>query len=184
MYAVIRTGGKQYKVAKNDVIKIEKVAGAAGATVSFDDVLMVGDGGNTTVGTPQVDGASVTAVVLEQGRDDKIIVFKKKRRHNYRRTRGHQQPITVLRVTDIAVGTKKAAPARRARKKAADEPESAPAATTAGQAETTAATEAKAPEPNATKPARKPRSRAKKTEDTDATPKADAAPEHGDGDTK
>ena len=101
MYAVIRTGGKQYRVAKNDVIKVEKLAGAAGATVKFDEVLMVGDGAKAMIGTPLVKGATVTATVLEQGKGEKIVVFKKKRRKNYRRKIGHRQLETVLRIAEI-----------------------------------------------------------------------------------
>ena len=93
MFAVIRTGGKQYKVAPNDVITVEKLAVEAGQSIELDDVLLVGDG---------VEGpASVTATVLEQKRADKVIVFKKKRRHNYRRKNGHRQYQTVLRITGI-----------------------------------------------------------------------------------
>lgn len=101
MYAVIRTGGKQYKVAKNDVLTIEKLEAAEGATVSFDEVLLVSDGATNTIGKPTVAGAKVTATVLEQGRGDKVIVFKKRRRHNYRRKRGHRQSETVVRIADI-----------------------------------------------------------------------------------
>jgi large subunit ribosomal protein L21 len=106
MYAVIRTGGKQYRVAAGQVIKIERLDGEVGATVAFDQVLMVGadqDGGEPRIGAPLVDGALVTAEVLEQGKGPKIIVFKKKRRKNYRRRRGHRQLQTVLRIRDIAV---------------------------------------------------------------------------------
>eukprot|EP01012_Entosiphon_sulcatum_P030442 TRINITY_DN3752_c0_g1_i1.p1 TRINITY_DN3752_c0_g1~~TRINITY_DN3752_c0_g1_i1.p1 ORF type:complete len:106 (+),score=31.96 TRINITY_DN3752_c0_g1_i1:65-382(+) len=101
MFAVIRTGGKQYKVANGDVIRVEKLAGEAGASITLDDVLMVSYGGNTTVGTPTVAGATVVAEVVAQDRNDKIIVFKKKRRQNYRRKNGHRQEVTVLRVTGI-----------------------------------------------------------------------------------
>ena len=98
MFAVIETGGKQYKVAKNDVILVEKLAAQAGENVNLDRVLMVGD----KVGAPLVAGASVTATVVDQIRGDKVIVFKKKRRQNYRRKKGHRQYLTVLRITDIA----------------------------------------------------------------------------------
>ena len=98
MFAVIKTGGKQYKVAANDVIRVEKLAGEAGETVTLDQVLMVGD----KIGAPTVAGASVTATVVEQTRADKVIIFKKKRRQNYRRKKGHRQELTVLRITDIA----------------------------------------------------------------------------------
>lgn len=121
MFAVIKTGGKQYKVAKDDVIKVERLAGEAGDTLKLDQVLAVaGDDGALTVGAPVVEGATVSATVLEQARADKIVVFKKKRRQNYRRKAGHKQDITVLRITDIAAkGAKKAAPKKAAAKKAA-----------------------------------------------------------------
>jgi large subunit ribosomal protein L21 len=104
MFAVIRTGGKQYKVAPNDVITVEKLAGEAGATIELGEVLMVGDGAEITAGTPLVSGAMVSAELVEQRRADKIIVFKKKRRHNYRRKNGHRQYQTVLRITEIRPG--------------------------------------------------------------------------------
>jgi large subunit ribosomal protein L21 len=105
MYAVIRTGGKQYRVASGQVIKIERLDGAVGDTVAFDQVLMIGDqaDGEPKIGAPLVEGARVTAEVLEQGKGAKVIVFKKKRRKNYRRKRGHRQLQTVLRIRDIAV---------------------------------------------------------------------------------
>ncbi len=101
MYAVIRSGGKQYRVAKDDVISVEKLAGEPGSTVKLDDVLMVGEGADATTGTPLVAGAAVSATVVEQKRGEKIIIFKKKRRHNYRRKNGHRQAITVLRIDAI-----------------------------------------------------------------------------------
>lgn len=102
MFAVIKTGGKQYKVAKNDIIEVEKLEAEAGSTLQIDQVLAVGDDAGMTVGAPLVDGAKVTAEVLKQARGDKIIIFKKKRRQNYRRKNGHRQLLTVLRITDIA----------------------------------------------------------------------------------
>ena len=101
MYAVIRTGGKQYRVAKDDVVFVEKLEGEAGASVTLDDVLAVGEGKDIKTGTPRLSGAKVTATVLEQKLDDKVLIFKKKRRHNYRRKNGHRQPLTVLRITEI-----------------------------------------------------------------------------------
>jgi len=118
MYAVIKTGGKQYKVAKNDVILVEKLPGEAGAIVELDTVLMVGDDKGQTVGSPLVAGARVAATVLEQTRGEKIIVFKKKRRKNYRRTAGHRQDLTALRITDIVTGGRKKAAATEAAPKA------------------------------------------------------------------
>ncbi|MFO1075481.1 MAG: 50S ribosomal protein L21 [Geminicoccaceae bacterium] len=102
MYAVIKTGGKQYRVAKNDVIKIERLDGDVGAEITFPEVLMVG-GDNPVVGAPIVAGASVTGTVLEQAKGDKVLIFKKRRRKNYRRRNGHRQLLTVVRIADIAV---------------------------------------------------------------------------------
>jgi large subunit ribosomal protein L21 len=104
MFAIIRTGGKQYKVAPDDVIAVEKLAGEPGSTIELAEVLMVGEGDNVSTGTPLVSGASVSATLVEQRRADKIIVFKKKRRHNYRRKNGHRQYQTVLRITEIRAG--------------------------------------------------------------------------------
>lgn len=101
MFAVLRTGGKQYRVRKNDVIKVERLDGEPGAAIELDQVLMLDDGKGPTIGSPLVDGARVSATVLDQTRADKIIVFKKKRRKNYRRKHGHRQRQTVLRITDI-----------------------------------------------------------------------------------
>ena len=97
MIAVIQTGGKQYKVAKDDVIRVEKLAGEAGSEIILDQVLMVGD----QIGAPVVAGATVTATVVAQARGPKIIIFKKRRRQNSRRKNGHRQCVTVLRVAGI-----------------------------------------------------------------------------------
>lgn len=94
-FAIFQTGGKQYRVQSGDIIKVEKIN--ADGTVEFDQVLMVGD----KVGAPYVSGAKVVAEIVEQKRADKVLVFKKKRRQNYRRTKGHRQHITVLKITDI-----------------------------------------------------------------------------------
>ena len=102
MYAIILTGGKQYKVAKGDVIEVEKLAGEAGAEVTFDQVLAVaGEDGKLNVGTPRVEGASVSGKVTDQFRAKKIVVFKMKRRKGYRRTHGHRQSMTRIEITDI-----------------------------------------------------------------------------------
>ena len=121
MYAVIRTGGKQYRVAKNDVISVERLAGAPGEIIELNDVLMLGDGGDVTVGAPLVSGACVGASVLAQSRGDKVVVFKKKRRHNYRRKNGHRQDLTVLRITEILTDGRKPSKAAAAPAPAADE---------------------------------------------------------------
>jgi len=102
MYAIILTGSKQYKVAKGDVIEVEKIAGEAGTEVTFDQVLAVaGDDGKLNVGTPRVEGASVAGKVLDQFRAKKIVVFKMKRRKGYRRTHGHRQSLTRVEIGDI-----------------------------------------------------------------------------------
>jgi large subunit ribosomal protein L21 len=117
MFAVIRTGGKQYKVAKDDVIAVEKLTGEPGATIELGEVLMVGDGATVATGTPLLDGASVSATLVEHRRADKIIVFKKKRRHNYRRKNGHRQHQTVLRIMEIhAEGSSRADGSARGRR--------------------------------------------------------------------
>ncbi len=126
MFAVIRTGGKQYRVAPNDVIKVERVPGAAGEVIELAEVLMLGDGDKVTVGAPLIGGACVGASVIAQGKSDKVLVFKKKRRHNYRRKNGHRQDLTVLRITEILTDGQKpskaeakaaeAAPAKKAKK--------------------------------------------------------------------
>ena len=135
MFAVIRTGGKQYRVAKDDTIVVEKLLGDPGATIELSDVLMIGgDGKAPTVGTPVIDKAAVFAEVVEQSRADKIIVFKKHRRKGYRRTRGHRQDQTVLRIIDVsatgakpkAAGKGKSAPKTEAKPTPAVEDKAAP----------------------------------------------------------
>jgi large subunit ribosomal protein L21 len=107
MYAVIRTGGKQYRVAENQRVTVERLPGGRGDTVKFDDVLMIAeDGSAPLVGTPGLDKAAVFAEVVAQTRGDKVIVFKKKRRKNYRRTKGHRQEQTMLRIASISASGK------------------------------------------------------------------------------
>ncbi|WP_108659285.1 50S ribosomal protein L21 [Acuticoccus kandeliae] len=101
MFAVIKTGGKQYKVAAGDELKVETVAGAAGDAIVFEDVLMVGEGDSATIGTPTVAGATVKAEIVDQVRAKKVIIFKKRRRQNSRRRNGHRQPLTLVRITGI-----------------------------------------------------------------------------------
>lgn len=102
VYAVIKTGGKQFKVSEGDVLKVEKLNLEAGETVTFDEVLLVNDGnGNLKIGNPIVQNAKVMAEVIEQGKGKKIIVFKYKRRKNYRRKQGHRQPYTKIKITKI-----------------------------------------------------------------------------------
>jgi large subunit ribosomal protein L21 len=154
MFAVIRTGGKQYRVAKDDKIVVEKLAGEPGAMVELSDVLMIGgDGKKVTVGAPVIDKAAVFAEVVEQSRADKILVFKKHRRKNYRRTRGHRQEQTVLRIVDVSpTGTKpKAATAKakpqteKPKPKTEDKPKAAKKAETKAKAPATKKPAAKKP---------------------------------------
>ena len=128
MFAVIRTGGKQYRVTPNAVLKVEKLDVEPGATVTFSDVLAVGGESGTSIGTPFVPGATVTATVIAQDRLAKIIIFKKRRRQNSRRKNGHRQHVTVLRVAGIqADGHAQPAAEHRAERPAANEPAQTPA---------------------------------------------------------
>ncbi len=101
-YAVIRTGGKQYRVAPGDVVRVERLDGEVGATIEFPEVLLTAGDGAVRVGRPLVDGVLVRGQIVAQGRARKVLVYKKKRRKNYRRRRGHRQAITTIRVTEIA----------------------------------------------------------------------------------
>ncbi|MCB2182747.1 MAG: 50S ribosomal protein L21 [Desulfobulbaceae bacterium] len=103
MYAIIRTGGKQYQVAAGERLRVEKLAGEVGETVELDDVLLVADGEDIKVGQPVIDGAKVTAQIVEQDKDKKIIVFKKKKRKGYKLRKGHRQPYTALEIKDISL---------------------------------------------------------------------------------
>src|SRR5262249_16710792 len=151
MFAVIKTGGKQYRVAEKDVIRIDKVKGAPGDLVEFAEVLVVG-GDNVMVGTPTVAGASVAGELVEQTRGAKVIAFKKRRRKNSRRKRGHRQELSVIRITEIPTEGRKPSP----RPKAA-EVEEAPAAEPepAAEVEAGAASEDGASETAEAKPAKK-----------------------------
>lgn len=104
MFAIIKTGGKQYRVTQDKVIRVEKLEASAGDSVSLNEVLMVHDGNDTKIGVPVVAGARVEATVVEQMRDKKVIIFKKKRRQNYRRKKGHRQHLTVLKINKIIAG--------------------------------------------------------------------------------
>ncbi|HWT11335.1 MAG TPA: 50S ribosomal protein L21 [Allosphingosinicella sp.] len=119
MFAIVRTGGKQYRVAAGDKIVVEKLAGEAGDTVTLGDVLLAGDGGELK----PTDGLTVSAEIIAQAKADKVTVFKKKRRHNYRRKKGHRQQHTILRI--VGIGDQKAAP-RKAAEKPAKAAEAAP----------------------------------------------------------
>jgi large subunit ribosomal protein L21 len=123
MFAVIRTGGKQYRVAADQLVRIEKIAGDVGQIVQIGEVLVLG-GDTPTVGVPAIEGASVAAEVVEQGRGDKVIAFKKRRRKNSRRKRGHRQEFTLLRITEIL--TDGAKPSLEARPKREPKPKAEP----------------------------------------------------------
>jgi len=144
MYAVIKTGGKQYRVSEGDVLRVEKLSAEAGDVVAFEDVLMIGGEGDALVGAPAVDGASVTANVIDVRKDKKIKVFKKRRRQNYRRTKGHRQWIAVVSVAEILKpGTKSKLDAKPA-KVEAEAPAAAPKAAAKPKAATKAAPAAEA----------------------------------------
>ncbi len=121
MFAVVRTGGKQYRVAAGDKIAVEKLAGEAGETITLGDVLLAGDGGEVK----DAKGVVVSAEIIAQAKSEKVVVFKKRRRHNYRRKNGHRQQITLLRI--LAVGDEK----KSAKREAAPKAEAAPVAATA-----------------------------------------------------
>lgn len=197
MYAVIKTGGKQYRVQPGDLLIVEKLDGEPGADVAFGDVLMLGDGDQVTLGAPVVDGASVSATLIETRKGEKIKIFKKIRRQGYRRTRGHRQLESVLRVTAIAADgkttkwdgtvdlTTKAVLDARARglsieAPAATEDKPAKAAPKKAAAPKAEAAEAEAPKAEAKKAA--PKKAAAKSEDGEkkAAPKKAAAKKESD----
>jgi len=103
MYAIVRTGGKQYQVAQGDQLRVETLAGNVGETVELDDILLVADGDNVKIGQPQVEGAKVTATIVEQDKAKKVMVFKKKRRKGYKVKNGHRQQYTALRIDGISI---------------------------------------------------------------------------------
>jgi len=134
MFAVIKTGGKQYRVTPNQLLLIEKSEGAAGDAIEFSDVLMLSDGKDIKVGAPIVSGATVKGTIVEQTRGDKVIVFKKKRRHNYRRKNGHRQYLTAVRITDImASGSSASKKVEASEKKTTEKKAAAPKAAKAAK---------------------------------------------------
>jgi large subunit ribosomal protein L21 len=160
MFAVIRTGGKQYRVAANDVIKVERLPGAAGDILELGEVLMLGEGDQVTVGVPLVSGACVGASVIAQARGDKVLVFKKKRRHNHRRKNGHRQDLTVLRITEILTDGQK--PSKAAAAPAPAEAKAPAKAAKKAPAKKAAATGAAKPKAAAKKAAKPKAAKAKK----------------------
>ena len=147
MYALVRTGGKQYRVAKDDTILVERIAADEGAEVILDDVVMLGDGDKVTIGTPRVEGAAVSATVVSQTRGPKIIIFRRKRRKNHRRTQGHRQDLTLLKINAIAEDGKSLKPKAAPAKKAAAKEEAAPKAAAKKAAAKKAAPKAEAKAP-------------------------------------
>ncbi len=113
MLAIFKTGGKQYSVKTGQILKVEKLDGKKGDNISFKDVLAISENTQNTIGTPLVDGAVVEAKILDQIKDKKIIVFKKRKRQNYRSTQGHRQHLTVLKIESISLGTKKIASSKK-----------------------------------------------------------------------
>ena len=175
MYALVKTGGKQYRVAKDDKILVERIAADEGAEIILDDIIMLGDGDKVTVGTPRVDGAAVSAKVVRQTRGPKIIIFRRKRRKNHRRTQGHRQDLTLLQITGIAENgaslKPKAAPAKKAAPKAEAKAPPKAAAKAASAKKAAPKAEAKA----APKKAAAKKTAAKKTAAKKATAKKAAA---------
>ena len=161
MYAVVKTGGKQYRVTKDDTILVEKLDADEGQTVTLSDVMLLGDGDKVTVGNPVVADASVEAQVVSQTRGPKIIIFRRKRRKNHRRTQGHRQDLTLLKITEINTSGKKAAtPAKKttaeAEAKPAAKKEAAPAKKAAKAEAKPAAKKEAAPAKKAAKAEAKP----------------------------
>ena len=161
MFAVIQTGGKQYKVATTQTLLVEKLPGNAGETIQFDQILLIGGEG----APKEMTGLTVSAEIIDQVKADKVIIFKKKRRHTYRRKNGHRQQLTLLRITEIAQGGKVLAKAEA----------KAPKAPKVAKEEVAAPKKAAAPKAEAKAPAAKKPAAAKKTEG-DAAPKKTAAP--------
>src|SRR5262245_40569974 len=152
MYAVIKTGGKQYRVAAEDKIEIEKLLGAPGDIVEFTDVLMVANDGSIEVGAPFVAGATVAAEIVGQVRGPKVIIFKKHRRKHFRRRNGHRQDLTSIRITEILTGGAK--PSKKAQAKKAEAKPEAPAADKTPAAQAAAAEAKTAAKPVQAKPAK------------------------------
>jgi large subunit ribosomal protein L21 len=148
MFAVIKTGGKQYRVAEDQKLEIEKIAGEPGQIIQLGDVLMLG-GDQPKFGTPTISGASVAAEVLSQGRGPKIIAFKKRRRKNSRRKRGHRQEFTLIRITEILTDGAKPTKAAKPKPERKPKPEAAADGEAEGGSESKAKTAKKKPAPKA-----------------------------------
>jgi len=171
MFAIVRTGGKQYRVAAGDKIVVEKLAGEAGETIQLGDILLAGEGSDLK----STDGLTVSAEIIAQAKAEKVIVFKKRRRHNYRRKNGHRQQHTILRITAIGDQRAEAAPgkAKKEAAPAAEAPAETPAVETAAPAAEAPAPEAK--KPRAKKPAAAPEAPAETEAHVQAPLKVDGA---------
>ena len=170
MYAVIKTGGKQYRVREGDTLRVEKLAAEAGAKVQFDQILMVGEGANVTVGTPYISGSQVSATVISQGRGDKIKVVKFKRRKNYLRQNGHRQAFTEVEITKIG-GAGKASAKTEAKTEAKSAPKSEPKSEAKPKAEAKPKVEAEAKAPAKSKAKAKAKAKTKTKTKTKAKAK-------------
>ena len=153
MYALVRTGGKQYRVTKGDTILVDRLAADEGAEVILDDVVMLGDSDKFTIGTPRVEGAAVSATVVSQTRGPKIVIFRRKRRKNHRRTQGHRQDLTLLKINAIAEQGKVLYP--KAEAKTATAKKAAPKAEAKAAPKKAAAKKTGAKRANAKRPAAK-----------------------------
>ncbi len=155
MYALVKTGGKQYRVSKDDTILVERLSAEEGEQIILSDIVMLGDGDKVTIGTPRVDGAGVRATVMRQTRGPKVIIFRRKRRKNHRRTQGHRQDLTLLKINEIAEDAKSLKTTKPAAKKS---PKRAAAPTKAAKDATSAkrsVTKKAEPKAAAKKPAAK-----------------------------
>ena len=155
MYALVKTGGKQYRVSKDDTILVERLSAEEGEQIILNDIVMLGDGDKVTIGTPLVDGAGVSATVLRQTRGPKIIIFRRKRRKNHRRTQGHRQDLTLLKINDIAEDAKSLKTAKPAAKAAPKKVEAGEAPAKKAAPKKTAPKAAAAKKPAAKKAAKK-----------------------------
>jgi len=174
MYALVRTGGKQYRVSKDDTILVERIAADEGSEVILDDIVMLGDGEKVTIGTPRVEGAAVSATVMRQTRGPKIIIFRRKRRKNHRRTQGHRQDLTLLKINMIAEDGKSLTP-KAAPKKAAAKTEAKAAPKKAAAKKAASKAEAKTAAPKAEAKAAPKKAAAKKATAKKASAKKAAA---------
>jgi large subunit ribosomal protein L21 len=163
MFAIIKTGGKQYRLAKGAKLLVEKLEGEVGKEIQFTDVLMVGDDKGTEIGTPFIQNAEVVAKVIDQIKDKKVIIFKKKRRQNYRRKKGHRQLKTVIEILDIKKDGKSVAPATAKKPAPAKKEETKPSAEKKEAVQKTSATETSSDAPKKTVKKAAPKTAAKKT---------------------